>query len=199
MNSNLKRTIIHEIGHFVAIELNNKLFETGECLGIELIEKFANGVVDYEGLTKSNVNNDEDEKTNMELLSQRIAVLVYGCYFQCLFEGKKLNDCFGVNDTMLHGSTDREKYNITFPFEVGKEQRIETEKYLNKYLKSLEEFKEEFDKIFNQDFNNILTREENKFEINLKLLKDKLGDFLNLHIDKFKEFQENINLIKSKK
>lgn len=199
MNNNLKRTIIHEIGHFVATELNHRLFESGKCLSIKLTGKTVNGGIDYKGLTEADVNIDKDEETKMKLLSQRIAVLVYGCYFQCLYEGKALNDCFGFNNPSLNGAIDRQMYNTVFPYDVGREQRIKAEQYLNLYLNSLEEFKGEFDKIFNQDFKSILREEENNIQLNLAQLKEKINDFLDSHLKKFKEFHENINSIKNEK
>lgn len=199
MNPNLKRTIIHEIGHFVAIELNNLLFESGECLSIQLNAETVNGENDFRGLTKSDVNNDKDEKTKWNLLSQRIAVLVYGCFFQCLFEEKELNDCFGFNNSSLNGATDRQMYNTVFPFEVEREQRRETEKYLNEYLNSLNLSRKDFEIVFNQNFTEIINTEENLIEVNLKNLKENLDEFLKSHLEVFKEFHEKITSIKTKK
>lgn len=196
MNPNLKRTIIHEIGHFVAIELNNHLFKSGECLSIHLNAETVNGKIDYRGLTKSDVNIEKDEETKWNLLSQRIAVLVYGCFFQCLFEEKELNDCFGFNNSSLNGATDRQMYNTVFPFSVKKKQREETEKYLNKYLNNLKEIRKDFEDVFNQDFKEIMNTEHSNIEIDIKQLRENMREFMVSHLEKFKDFHQRINLIK---
>jgi hypothetical protein len=104
--SQLNRVFYHELGHFVAHELN-RIYYTG--LGTKSISIFpfpANPEL-YLGEAKMNLSPDEREKKAPSLvqLPVYLASSSYGCIFQSYYMKTELKKCFDLN-----GEDDMQKW-----------------------------------------------------------------------------------------
>ena len=202
MNKYLIEVIIHEIGHFIANELNHRLFRTGENISISIKGKLdQNGQLDFEGVIVSNVNKKSDDSTNWELLSPRIANLVYGCYFQCLFTKSLLNSCFEFGNGNLRGARDRQMFMGVFPRSFERNNREDTEAFIYSFFQELSDARDKFEPIFQIDLNQILVDTEDakieSYTIDILKLREIISPFIESHQDRFIKFHQGIEEIKS--
>lgn len=186
MNEELKTTVIHEIGHYVAFSLINKMFSTGECVKITIAKIEEKEVIKYHGLAEAEIDDDtKDHDKNLKLFSQRCAGLIYGCIFQCLYLKVEFESCFGFFN---NGGNDYREYQSLIPEEFDTAKRRELYDYFSKYyFFYLKSKREEFEVVFNLNFESLISEDENGFTIDIKLLKEKLEAFLIEHEEDFKK------------
>jgi hypothetical protein len=94
----IKRVFFHELGHFVARELNAKYYNRAPIKSIEIylcnaaINEYCGELV----IDKTNHPEDGDVPT-IKNLAPYLASSTYGCIFQSLYLGQSLSDCFNKN------------------------------------------------------------------------------------------------------
>lgn len=194
MDIDLKRVVIHESGHFVAHMLNQSLYDLGEVDKIKIKRVEIDSQFFYGGsiilikppgldLTKGVIN-----------LPQRLAVLVYGCFFQCIFLEKEFESCFDRFDNSKNGCSDHRFYfNALNQFDIPTGADIKLMSYIrDEYFPEIFRNKEEFDQIFNLDYNRVLSNEGDTFHVDLNQLKLLLGKFIENHKEQYKNFVETI-------
>jgi len=95
------RVFYHELGHFIAQELNEKFYQGP---GVKKIILFQSPIKPefFEGKT---ILNKNDFPTK-EKLFPFLASSVYGCILQAFFKNETLDDCF-----IEHGKRDSEQWN----------------------------------------------------------------------------------------
>ncbi|EIJ38786.1 hypothetical protein JoomaDRAFT_1779 [Galbibacter orientalis DSM 19592] len=91
-NKNLETVFFHELGHFVANKLINELYNIFEIEEVLLIQKYTNEV-DYEGQTKRKIPLGKAD-TPLKNMPERLCSLIYGCYFQTIYQDTNINMCF---------------------------------------------------------------------------------------------------------
>jgi hypothetical protein len=94
----IKRVFFHELGHFIAHEINRKFYHGTGTKSIVIYP--ANGNSDlFLGEAIINLSEDEREKNApfREILPEYLASSTYGCIFQSYYLGTSLNDCFKQN------------------------------------------------------------------------------------------------------
>ncbi len=103
MKEDLQRVFIHELGHFIAAELNFILYDFDRRI-IEMKLEPRLGTKFYNG----SVRNDKpmDDNYHPKNTSKEYAQTFYGCLFECLFRKIDINDC-------LKNSVTREEHLIT--------------------------------------------------------------------------------------
>src|SRR5690606_11943361 len=106
MKTPLEIVFFHEVGHYVAQQLNYKIFHTGEVHQIIIERVFPNGTEDYMGQTISKIPDGESPETPLKNLPEKIAEMIYGCYFQSLFLKEDLDKCFDYKNPTCRGSRD---------------------------------------------------------------------------------------------
>jgi hypothetical protein len=107
MDTNLKRTFFHELGHLFADSTNFKYFGFHKVEKIEFEAKNTDNGIDYEGRTIPIVPEGYDEaKDRLKNLPEKIASLVYGCYFQSIFLNTNFAQCFNYRDNRSNGFLD---------------------------------------------------------------------------------------------
>jgi hypothetical protein len=201
LKTSLEIVFFHEIGHFISHQLNYKHFGIGEVDKIILIEKRPHGVVEYEGQTISKVPNG---KTNLEPilnLPEKIAELIYGCYFQSIFLNKELDICFDYRNKSARGYRDSQNLiGGLSQFNIDENKRRKLYPYLKeKYFNELKKHTYEFELLFKLNPMDFLKENENGFEVELKKLDNSLTEFMEKHSTDFIEFVENIREILNKK
>lgn len=177
MQDKLKQIIIHELGHYVARELNFNLFDVGE--GVEKVRILTKSKIPYQGQTIAIKPKDYNPK-EVNNKAEYIAVLVYGCIFEAVFTDKHFIHFFNEVDSGKH---DYSEYNYLLIKYFDEETRIDLICYLrDEYFKLLTDNRNHFDHLFNMNFDNLLiTLNDENYEINLEVLKEEIAVFLECH------------------
>lgn len=94
--NDVTRVFFHELGHFIAREINHKLFGHTEVISI-MIDHY-NGHL-YTGDTKIKISDDQRERRppSIEDLPIYLASSSYGCIFQSYYLNTSLKECFDQN------------------------------------------------------------------------------------------------------
>lgn len=137
---------IHEVGHYIAHSLNFELYGLGEIDSIKLIEHLRENKTLYKGKTIPKIPENISKNIKCIHLTEKIAELIYGCYFQSLFTKRPLTECFdclnpsakGFHDALdLNGGLAQfgisiEKKKLLFPF-IQKEyfEKLKMDDYVN--------------------------------------------------------------------
>lgn len=102
----LNRVFYHELGHFVAHELN-RIYYAGLGTNSISIFPFPENPELYLGEAKMNLSPDEREKKapSLEQLPMYLASSSYGCIFQSYYMKTELKKCFDLN-----GEDDMQKW-----------------------------------------------------------------------------------------
>lgn len=93
----IQKVFIHELGHFVAYELNHKYYNDDGVAEMTLhpCEKNNHEIC---GSFKFINNSTKNNRVPIKRLSEFLAVTIHGCLFQAYFTEKDWNDCMSVND-----------------------------------------------------------------------------------------------------
>lgn len=105
----LRRVFFHELGHFVAHEMNQRYYSG---TGIRSITIQPHYLGDHLFVGEANINLSDDERERMapplKYLPEYLASSTYGCIFQAYYQKTKLSNCLKVNGeddmTKWHGS-----------------------------------------------------------------------------------------------
>src|SRR2546428_7727245 len=93
----IERVFFHELGHFVAQELNNMHYAGTGVKEIK-IHPCEEKPDEFCGGTQPNLpeGQEEDDKKPppIERLAQFLISKVHGCMFQCYYESSSLSDCY---------------------------------------------------------------------------------------------------------
>src|SRR5688572_23049678 len=94
----LKRVFFHELGHFIANEINQRFYSGTGTKSITIDLAFPIDHL-YVGDTRINLSPDEKEKKppTRELLPETLAGLIYGCIVQAHYKNENLTPCANLN------------------------------------------------------------------------------------------------------
>lgn len=199
MNESLKQILFHEIGHYISIELNQKIFKSG--YGVEEIILIITDLNDNSSISSGKVISkkpkDYNEFSEIKKPAEFIAATVYGCVFETLFfENINFYDCFNGED-YRSGKIDYELYQRLITDEYSRVISDKLMSYIVKDyiipMKSIEY--NHLQKLIQLDFNDVLLKNDKGYQIDLKKLEIKLLDFINEHSKNYKKFVEMIKTI----
>lgn len=105
----IKRVFFHELGHFIAHEINRKFYQGTGTKSITIYPSADNPEL-FLGDAKINLSADERERNApiKERLYEYLASSTYGCIFQAYYLHSELAECFNQN-----GHDDTEKWNAS--------------------------------------------------------------------------------------
>lgn len=197
MKTNLEIVFFHEIGHYIAHQLVFKHFGIGEIDKIVLIEKRADGFINYEGQTIPKIPHGKSKSTPLINLPENIAELVYGCYFQSIFLNQKFEVCFDYKNKSAKGYKDyHDVISGLILFKIDGEKRKILYPYLKiEYFNSFKKNKNDFEFLFKFNPLDFLKETEDGFEVELGKLNNSLIGFIEKHSSYFIEFVEKIRKI----
>lgn len=192
----LTRVFIHEIGHYVARELNFKLYNIGD--GVERIfikTHNLSNTIDYSGETTAKKPEGHVDNDKIENIAEFTAVIIYGCLFQTLYLKSKLEfdfrDCFSPDDS-ANGQCDFIEFRSMEKY-ISSHKRKEMVEYSeSEYLNQLFKDQSHINKILNLKLLIYLKKENNDFTIKLDLLNKDLADFMTEHEKYYIEYLKNI-------
>ncbi|GIZ09322.1 hypothetical protein [Flavobacterium sp. UMI-01] len=194
-----QRTFIHEIGHFIARELNKDVFKIG--LGVDEIyitgnENFftsKNGA----GGTKPKKPKDFIENNIVYNPDELVAVLLYGCLFQSIYYKTKFNDCFTIQN-YASGKKDAEHFSSLEKYISGQKRKRIVEYLDDEYINVLNSCPEHFElinKLHYEDF--ILCIRDGDYIIDIEKLRNELKPFSEEHASYYKQLIDRIKIINS--
>ena len=183
----IHRAFYHELGHFIAQEINQKYHEGPGVKEIVPFQSPAN----YDFFEAKTILFKNDFPTRERLLPY-LASNTYGCIVQAYFKSQTLDECFKIN-----GERDSRQWNkcITdhglngfqpdlFGCEKKYLQRITNNGELE-YLKNLDPDK------------YLLKKDETNYSVDIKLLRSDLAQFIDSHTKVYSEllrdYQEAID------
>jgi len=193
MSNNFQRVFFHEVGHFVAKELNFKLNGIGEAESIELESIGYNN--EYLGRTKPKIPAGVDPNRSIVHLAEKLASLVYGCFIQSLFLNQNFTICF---DMKGNGIEDLKEWDgILLNFSNKRSEIIKNEE---KYFEKLISLKENghFDSFFGLNPDDYVIKDINNlslYHLNLNAVRANIDEFLEIHQQYYYEFLNEIKNI----
>lgn len=191
MNYAKKRVFIHELGHFIAGKINRDNFGLSGVAKIKLTKHQTKFDEDFIGETIYKVPTGESEVKVLENLPQKIANLVYGCYFQSIYLKTELKKCLDWDNPNANGKIDmNDIISAVTMFDISSEKRSILYPYLEKdYFEQLRSKKKEFISLFNLNPEDFYT-EINDYETDINLMKlDKATkEFINSHTKTYLNF-----------
>lgn len=104
----IQRVFIHELGHFVAHELNHKYYN-GTGVAAVLLHPCDKNINEICGSCKPIINGNENNLVPIERLAEYLAVTIHGCLFQAYFMKQDWNDCM-CGSTNGNGGGDVEQW-----------------------------------------------------------------------------------------
>tara|TARA_R110002049_G_scaffold247412_1_gene421574 strand:- start:233 stop:853 length:621 start_codon:yes stop_codon:yes gene_type:complete len=187
--NDLQRVFIHEIGHFVAAELNYVIFNYDRRteqfnLTPRVGTKFYNGLVHNSKATK--------DSYSIKTCANEYVQSFYGCLFEVLYRDIELDKCLRISvskdDHLIHNYGNG-KIDAMQIFGIGQRKEIkEFSKlwydYISKeFYKEMKSISNHFELVFNLDVKDFILKEySNKsFDIDIIKLLKSLGGFLELH------------------
>jgi hypothetical protein len=195
--NNLHIVFFHELGHYVAHNLNRKLTGIGAVESIILKRhEIEPNNFDYTGETKP-LN-----KTNREILLvnlvEKLCVIIYGCYFQLLFTKERdIKSCFCYENKKARGYKDC--YNMIAAlqrFDVnGEEKAIFYDYILKEYFEKIKKEKE-INQFFNIVPENYLSNiQDDIVNVELSKLDNDISDAIENHKTTYSDFFYKISEI----
>ncbi len=190
--SDLYRVFFHELGHFVAHELN-RLHYNGT--GTKSITIYSVGHNDPRFLGDAKINLSEDERERYcptkEILPEYLASSSYGCMFQAYYLKGSLDECFKLN-----GGDDEQKW-----YGALRDNRLDD--YRSEITASEKEFfnkliKEKLlDKFMSIDPDQYLTKiDSTNYVVNMGLLREDTKSIIDEHVPAYSEMvQKNKDII----
>jgi hypothetical protein len=188
----LHRVFIHELGHFVAHELDKRYFGGPGTKSIELFHHPKNPDI-WGGEAKVNVSKDEKEKglPSRNRIAEYLATSTYGCVFECYLLEISLSQCFKIGG---HGCDDAQQwtgvlryYNI-FNY---RGQIVETD---NSYLKTLTE-SNSLHSFLDLNPNEFLEPNGTGYLVNVQKLRESTSDLVEKHAGHYKSLVKEYKVI----
>ena len=200
-NQNLKRVFIHEIGHYVARELNCELYNLGD--GVEQIfiktHNFSNSI-DYLGGTTARKPKEYVENGEIKNVYEHTAVLLYGCLFQTMYlksiSNYEFRSCFNLKEN-ANGKCDAKEFNAMSKHITGPIRKKIVEYTENKYLNMLNADQNHLQKIYKLEPSKFLKANDDGYCVHLELLKKELSYFIIKHKKYYSDYIQNIKRIKN--
>lgn len=88
----IQRVFFHELGHFVAHELNYKYYE-GNGVAEMVIHPCEENINEHCGYCTPINNTNENKPAPIERLAQFLAATIHGCLFQAYFMEQSFEEC----------------------------------------------------------------------------------------------------------
>lgn len=183
----LRRVFYHELGHFVAHELDKRYFGGPGTKSIELYHDPHNRDI-WGGNAKVNLSEGEKEKNVpfKERIAEYLATSTYGCMFECYLLNQPLTECFKIGG---HGQKDGEQWhNVLVSYKIFDYRKgiIQAD---DDYLKMLLEnnFLAEFMKLNPDEF---LEAYGTGYLVKMENLRAAVSDLVDVHAAEFKKLIE---------
>lgn len=186
--SDLHRVFFHELGHFVAHEINF-LYYSGTGTKSITLYPVSHNDSRYVGDAKINLSADVKEKDcpSLEMLPAYLASSTYGCLFQAYQTNGSLDDCFKIN-----GQKDAEQW-----YWVLRTHRLDD--YKSEVTAAEKEFfvklvKEKLlEKFMLLDPDKYLIKIDSaNYVVNMELLREDTKSMVEEHVSVYREMVENI-------
>lgn len=185
--NDLHRVFWHELGHFVAQELNYRFYKGPGTKEI-IIYRSPNNYDFFEGKTIVNREDDKEYIPPIECFTFYLASSVYGCIFQAYFRNETLDDCF-----VEHGKGDSEQWGkiiCRYGFNGYQPDLFACEKkYFNKLKENggLDELKD-----INPD-DYLVNDGNDNYHINIDELKKVIDKFISSHVKVYETLVQSYN------
>lgn len=190
ISQDVKRVFFHELGHFVAREINHLYYSGQGTKSIEIYPYPYNNEL-FLGDTKVNQSVDGSEKKapTVEKLPEYLASSTYGCFFQSIYQNSSLKQCFAQN-----GEDDMQKWFSAMLANGLDWCNSDIANYDSEYFDLLKE-KGELDELMKLvPENYLIDNGNNSFDVNIVKLKEDILPFIKNHykvyrklIEKYKE------------
>ena len=196
-NYNPQRTFIHEVGHFVARELNKKIYNIGNGVeqifitGDESLMKSIKGLGGTVPKKPENLIENDEVKNPIELTT----VLLYGCLFQSIYTNTKFDNCFNIQSN-ASGKKDVEHFISLEKYFNGKKRRTIVDFFCYNYFEELSLSPNHFNEINQLNYQDyILEKNDGDYIIDIENLNKDLKNFLSIHEEPYKKLIEKISYI----
>lgn len=182
------RVFRHELGHYVAQQLNRQIYNAEGTEHIKIIREEHNQIYDYRGATRP---KNSEEAALLRHPASAIASKAYGCIFQCLFYEHALGYCLDARGIALHGHHDFEGIHaIIYKATGGLSRTREVLSITNDYFKKIKDNPDTG--LLKMDFDDLLSSKEEECFIDLEKLNKRMANFLALHADSYKELVDEL-------
>ncbi len=193
---NLHRVFIHELGHYVAHELNYELYGFGEIGAIEFVEHNLPNGIDYEGKTIPKIEIGQSQNDKLINLPEKIAELVYGCYFQSIFTEMPLKICLDIYNESANGYIDAQNIASGLKQFFINKQRVVLYPFLHEeYFDELKTKTNIFKSLFEVNHLDYIIKTDFGYKTDLTKLQKLTAEFRAEHKSDFKDFVERIKEI----
>jgi len=177
---NPQRTFIHEVGHFVARELNKRLFKVGNGVEEIFILKVNNiQKTNIGGGTKARIPDLYNHNEVVDI-PEYIAVLVYGCLFQILATKVRFDQCFCL-ERGSYGLKDAEQFSALAKYLSGSKRKEIFDYFDKTYISLLLDNYQHLRQVLDMKFENFIIEDEQLYKIDLLKLESHLADFFTSH------------------
>ncbi|WP_400078779.1 hypothetical protein [Winogradskyella sp. R77965] len=207
--NDLQRAFIHEIGHFIAAELNYVLFGYDRRIDEFVLHFREDSKIYFDGYVRT-FKLPKSNKFNLNVIANYSANIFYGCIFECLYRKINLNQCLciisieeNLKSNIGNGSSDYyEVFERILRVEKNLKNTLDNwEEYLfSDYFNQLVLLEEQnhFLDIFNLNVNDFIENKIfDKHYINITSLRSCLDDFLSSHKKIFASFIETLKQIQN--
>lgn len=189
------RVFFHEVGHFVAREINHMLYGSTSTKKITIFPNQIHNHL-YEGDTKIHlsVDGNENKPPARQALAAYLASSTYGCFFQAYFLNTELKKCFNDN-----GADDLQKWYGSLMHNDADFLNSDIAEIDRKYFEELKA-NQELSEIMHLNVNGYLDEESgNTYFVNIEKLRVDINNFILKHqatyktlIEKYEEvFSQN--------
>jgi hypothetical protein len=186
MEVKFKRIFMHEVGHFIAHQMN-KLFYNGS-LGVDEINIYKE-LDEYWGSTipLKPVNDFKELPPPPERLVSFLILCYYGCVVQSAYQEIELNDCFNI-----YGKGDKDEI-IGFLDQNKIYRNNEIFKLFCNYTEN-SNAKNHFSEVFKLNHLDYFKKKDNShFKIDLAKLENKLLPFFDKHFEEYDSLVKDCN------
>lgn len=184
-HSNLKVVFFHELGHFIAHELNYEFSGFGK---VEMVKFITLNNIHYEGQTIPFLKKNQTRNDKVVNLPEKIAELIYGCYFQSIYTNLPLKFCLDTENKSSSGYLDA-KYieSSLFDFKIMRERQS---LYPYLHIKYYEQLKSSslFKELFSVNCLDFLEPTDFGYTANILKLEKLTENFRGSHKNDFNEF-----------
>ncbi|MBL0309486.1 MAG: hypothetical protein IPP77_07385 [Bacteroidetes bacterium] len=182
----VRTVFFHELGHFIARELNLEHFKVMGTTKEINIYPSSHSWREYDGETVPLIPVGEDPNKPIVSIAEQLAVLPYGCLMEAIFIKKEFKTCFAHNDS---GGKDVNDWS-------GLKDKTKDSKALNQIVEEHFTYLSEnkiFSEILNLDVGSFLVQTvERRYSVDLDKLKKAIKPFLNKHEELYLSFVRRI-------
>lgn len=197
MDLMLKKTRVfwHEFGHFVAAYCNQLFFGKFGTESITINRQEYYGGIDFKGYHTPNKPPNYKSTDPIKHPASMVASLVYGCYFQCIFQGNQLRSCFDEERNGVHGFDDYGKvWTVARLFGLNDKERQDLESCIYEQFQNIRTNRE-FQALFQTNITEFIEKDDDVISIDVKALPGLFRDFLDQHCNEYKKFVERLEII----